>query len=151
MTLAWATVLSLLGIMIFAEMSGRVAAMSGRPVFDLIRERTGPRVAFVALVASFVLTLATIAAEIGGVALALQLATSVNYLTWVPLVAVLVWVMAWRVKFKIMENVLGLAGLTLLVVVVAVVALHPDWGALVHQATHPHVPSDTTPDICTIR
>src|SRR5205814_3512430 len=35
MTLAWASVLSLLGIMIFSEMSGRVAAMSGRPVFDL--------------------------------------------------------------------------------------------------------------------
>ena len=30
MTLAWATILSLLGIMIFSEMSGRVAAMSGR-------------------------------------------------------------------------------------------------------------------------
>src|SRR4051794_22103598 len=147
MTLAWATILSLLGIMIFAEMSGRVAAMSGRPVFDLIRERTGPRVAFAALVASFIVTLATIAAEIGGVALALQLATSVNYLMFVPLVAVLVWVIVWRVKFKIMENVLGLAGLSLIVVIVAVVALHPDWGALVHQTTHPQIPSDTTPDI----
>ena len=147
MTLAWATILSLLGIMIFSEMSGRVAAMSGRPVFDLIRERTGPRVALVALLASFVVTLGTIAAEIGGVALALQLATSVNYLLWVPLVAVLAWLLVWRVKFKFMENVLGLAGLALIVVIVAVVALHPDWGALVHQATHPHVPSDTTPDI----
>jgi Mn2+/Fe2+ NRAMP family transporter len=147
MTLAWATVLSLLGIMIFSEMSGRVAAMSQRPVFDLIRERTGPRVGLVALVASFIVTLATVAAEIGGVALALQLATSVNYLMWVPLVAVLAWLIAWRVKFKVLENALGLAGLALLVVIVAVIALHPDWGGLVHQATHPHVPSDTTPDI----
>jgi Mn2+/Fe2+ NRAMP family transporter len=37
--------------------------------------------------------------------------------------------------------------LALIVVLVAVVALHPDWGSLVHQATHPSVPSDTTPDI----
>jgi Mn2+/Fe2+ NRAMP family transporter len=71
----------------------------------------------------------------------------VNYLMWVPLVGFLVWLIAWRLKFKIMENVLGLAGLALLVVVVAVVALHPDWSSLLHQATHPHVPSDTTPDI----
>jgi manganese transport protein len=147
MTLAWATVLSLLGIMIFSEMSGRVAAMSGRPVFDLIRERTGPRVALLALVASLILTVATIAAEIGGVALALQLASSVNYLMWVPLVAFLVWLIAWRAKFKVLENALGLAGLSIVVVIVAVVALHPDWGSLAHQATHPHVPSDTTPDI----
>jgi manganese transport protein len=147
MTLAWATVLSLLGIMIFSEMSGRVAAMSGRPVFDLIRERAGPRVALTALIASFVLTLATVAAEIGGVALALQLGSSVNYLMWVPLVGLLVWLIAWRTKFKVLENVLGLAGLALVVVVIAVIALHPDWGAMVHQATHPSVPSDTTPDI----
>ena len=51
MTLAWATVLSLLGIMIFAEMSGRVAAVSGRPVFDLVRQRLGPRVAMINLIA----------------------------------------------------------------------------------------------------
>jgi Mn2+/Fe2+ NRAMP family transporter len=147
MTLAWATILSLFGIMIFSEMSGRVAAMSGRPVFDLIRERSGPRVALTALISSLIITVATVAAEIGGVALALQLATSVNYLMFVPVVAFLVWLIAWRLKFKILENVLGLAGLTLIVVIVAVFALHPDWSSLLHQATHPHVPADTTPDI----
>jgi Mn2+/Fe2+ NRAMP family transporter len=147
MTLAWATALSLFGIMVFAEMAGRIAAMSGRPVFDLIRERLGAGAALAALLASLVLTVATIAAEIGGVALALQLATSVNYLMWVPLVAFGAWLMVWRLKFKSLENALGLAGLTLLVVVVAVVALQPDWGHLVHQATHPAVPSGTTPDV----
>src|SRR5436190_168758 len=147
MTLAWATVLSLIGIMIFAEMSGRVAAMSGRPVFDLIRERMGPRAGLVALVASFVLTLATIAAEIGGVALALQLATSVNYLMWVFPVAGIAWFIVWRLKFKLLENALGLAGLSLVVVVVAAIALHPDWSGLLHQAAHPSVPADTSPDI----
>jgi Mn2+/Fe2+ NRAMP family transporter len=121
--------------------------MSGRPVFDLIRERLGPRFALAALLASFVLTLATVAAEIGGVALALQLATSVNYLMWVPLVAFAAWLMVWRLKFKMFENVLGIGGLALLVVVVAVVALQPDWGHLIHQTTHPGVPADTTPDI----
>src|SRR5436190_23925998 len=91
LTLAWAVVLALFGIMLFAEMAGRVAAVSGRPVFDLVRERIGPRLGLVNLLASFVVTLATVAAEIGGVALALQLATSVNYLMWVPLVAFLTW------------------------------------------------------------
>src|SRR5439155_22207701 len=95
----------------------------------------------------FVLTLATVAAEVGGVALGLQLATSVNYLMWVPLVAFIAWFMVWRLKFSLLENALGLAGLALVVVVVAVVALHPDWGALAHDATQPHVPSDTTHDI----
>src|SRR5204863_9815128 len=114
MRLAWATVLSLIGIMLFAEMAGRVAAVSQRPVFDLVRERLGPRVAFANLVASFIITLATVAAEIGGVALAIELATSVNYVLWVPLVALLIWRVIWRVKFELMENVFGLLGLALL-------------------------------------
>src|SRR5439155_2411092 len=89
MRLAWATGLSVVTIIVFAEMSGRVAAVSQRPVFDLVRERLGPRFAFANLVASFGITLATVAAEIGGVALAIELATSVNYVLWVPLVALL--------------------------------------------------------------
>jgi len=144
MTLAWATVLALVGIMIFAEMAGRVAVVSERPVFDLVRERLGPRVALVDLIASFVITLVTIAAEIGGVALALQLASDVNYLLWVPIVGLLVWLIVWRLGFQILENGLGLAGLSLIVVVIAVMALHPDWGSLVHQTAHPHIPADVS-------
>src|SRR4030095_10289432 len=84
MNLAWAVIVGVIGIVVYAEMAGRVAAVSGRPVFDLVRERIGPRLGLVNLAASFVLTLATVAAEIGSVALGLQLATSVNYLMWVP-------------------------------------------------------------------
>jgi len=134
---AWATGLALVGIVLFAEMSGRVAAVSHRPVFDLVRERLGPRVALANLVASFVVTLATVAAEIGGVALAIELATSINYLLWVPVVALVLWLVIWRVKFDVMENVFGLLGLALLVTTFAVWRMHPDWSAVGHQVLHP--------------
>src|SRR3954454_5086127 len=101
MNLAWATVLSLAGIMIFCEMAGRIAVVTGRPVFDLVRERLGPRVALVNLIASFAVTLGTVAAEIGGVALALQLATDVNHLLWIPLVGLFVWLVIWRLGFEV--------------------------------------------------
>jgi len=141
MRLAWATGLSVVTIIVFAEMSGRVAAVSQRPVFDLVRERLGPRFAFANLVASFGITLATVAAEIGGVALAIELATSVNYVLWVPLVALLIWLVIWRVKFELMENVFGLLGLALLVATVAVWQLHPDWSDVAHQVFHPTKPA----------
>src|SRR4051812_47192671 len=140
MRLAWATVLSMVGIMLFAEMSGRVAAVSQRAAFDLIRERLGPRVALANLVASFGVTLATVAAEVGGVALALELATSVNYLLWIPLVVALVWFVVWRVKFDTMENLFGVAGLALVVMAVAVWKLGPDWSDVFHQMVHPGKP-----------
>ena len=42
LSLAWVVVVGVVGICVFAEMSGRVAAVSGRGTFDLIRERLGP-------------------------------------------------------------------------------------------------------------
>src|SRR4051794_41895780 len=77
-------------------MSGRVAAVSGRATFDLVRERLGPRVGMLNLFASMLITLLTYTAEIGGVALALQLVASVHELLIVPVVVVLVWLVLWR-------------------------------------------------------
>lgn len=127
MSLAWAVVLGVVGIIVFAEMSGRVAACSGRAVFDLVRERLGPRFALANLGGSVLVTLLTFVAEIGGLALALQLVASVNYLLIVPLVAFLVWVVIWRMKFSALEDSFGILGLTMVVFGVAVWQLGPDW------------------------
>jgi Mn2+/Fe2+ NRAMP family transporter len=136
--LAWVVVVGVIGICLYAEMSGRVVAISGRPVFDLIRERLGRRTGLFALIASFLVTLLTLIAEIGGVALAFELASGVNYLLWMPLAAFAVWLVIWRVKFSSLETMFGLLGLLLIVFAVALWKLAPDWGQLVHQATNPH-------------
>jgi len=47
----------------------------------------------------------------------------------------------WRVKFQILENVFGFAGLAMIVFAIAVWQFGPDWGHLLHEATHPIVPS----------
>jgi manganese transport protein len=140
LALAWVLVVGTIGIMIFAEMAGRVAAISGRPVFDLVRERLGAGMALANLLASFFITLLTLAAEIGGVALAIELASGVNYLLWVPLVAIVIWVVVWRLPFETMDNTFGLVGLALAVFLLAVWRLHPDWAGLAHSALHPTVP-----------
>jgi Mn2+/Fe2+ NRAMP family transporter len=140
-SLAWVVVVGIIGIVLFSEMCGRVAAISHRPVFDIVRERLGVRVAFVNLFASFFINFLTIAAEIGGLALVVELVTGVNYLLWVPLVAVAVWIVIWKVRFQTMEKAFGMTGLALLVFVVALARLHPDWGQLLHASTHPSVPS----------
>ncbi|MFC9351615.1 Nramp family divalent metal transporter [Arthrobacter sp. NPDC057013] len=143
MSLVWVVAVGVVGICVFANMSGRVAAASGRATFEVIRERLGPRAGLANLSASFLINLMTVTAEIGGIALALQLASSVNYLLWIPLAAVAVWLVIWRVKFSIMENVTGLLGLTLIVFAVALFLLKPDWGNLASQAL-PAVPAEET-------
>jgi Mn2+/Fe2+ NRAMP family transporter len=139
MSLAWAVVVGVIGICVFAEMAGRVAAVSGRPVFDLVRERLGARVGLVNLLASFFITLLTLIAEIGGISLAVELITDVNYLLWIPLAGLAVWLVIWRVRFEDMERVFGLLGLVLVVLAVAWWKLGPDWGEAVHQAVRPSV------------
>jgi Mn2+/Fe2+ NRAMP family transporter len=140
MSLAWVVVVGVVGICLFAEMAGRVATVSGRAVFDLVRERLGARTAMLNLVASFFITFLTLAAEIGGVALSVELMTSVNYLLWVPLAAVAVWLVVWRVRFSAMENIFGVLGLALVVLTVVLWRFQPDWGGLWHAASHPAVP-----------
>lgn len=90
LSLAWVVVVGVVGICVFANMSGRVAAVSGRATFEVIRERLGPRVGAANLVASFAVTLLTLTAEVGGIALALQLASSVEPRLWMPVAAVAV-------------------------------------------------------------
>jgi Mn2+/Fe2+ NRAMP family transporter len=142
LSLAWATILGVVGICLFAEMSGRVAAVTGRGTFDLVRERLGPRAGLANLIASLFVTLLTFGAEIGGVALALALATSVNYLLFIPVIGLIIWFLIWRVKFSILENTFGLVGLALMVFSVALWKLDPSWANLVHQISHPHKPGN---------
>src|SRR6478735_8453926 len=64
MSLAWVVLIGVLGIIVFAEMSGRVATITGRPVFDLVRERLGVRAGLANLGASFFINFLTLIAEI---------------------------------------------------------------------------------------
>jgi Mn2+/Fe2+ NRAMP family transporter len=141
LSLAWVVVLGVIGIVVFSEMSGRVAAVSGRGTFDLVRERLGPRIGLANLLASMGVTFLTFIAEIGGVALAIEIATSVNYLLWVPVVAAALWIVLWRVRFSVLENAFGLVGLCLVVFAVALWKLDPGWSGLWDQVTSLAPPS----------
>src|SRR3954470_16826610 len=77
--LIWVFALSTIGIATFGEMSGRIAAVAKQPVFNLMRQRLGVNLGLVTLVASVMVNTITCAAEIGGMALVLQLMTGWPY------------------------------------------------------------------------
>ena len=145
MTLSWAIVVGVIGICVFAQMAGRVAAVSGRATFEIIRERLGARAAGANLAASFAVNLLTLTAELGGVALALQLASSVETRLWIPVAAFGVWVVVWRTRFAVLENATGLLGLALIVFTVTVFLLNPDWSHLANTAAVPRIPANEGP------
>ena len=133
--LAWVTLFSVVGIMCFSEMAGRVAITTKRPALALARSRLGPRFGLFSLVGSFLVTGLLVMAELSGIALALELASGLHYLLWVPVAAIFVLVVVWTLPFEAMERVYGLLGLTMLVFVVAVWQLGPDWARLWESAT----------------
>jgi Mn2+/Fe2+ NRAMP family transporter len=145
MNLAWVVLVGVVGIVIYAEMAGRVAAVSQRPVFELVRERLGPGAGAANLFASFFINFLTLTAEIAGVAIAVSLVASIHYTLILPVAAFLVWVVIWRLPFEWMERIFGLGGLALLVFVVTVWRVGPDWSELFSAAAHPQVPSTETP------
>ena len=128
--LLWVVVIGVGGIIVYSEMCGRVAAVSGRAVFDAVRERLGFSVGLVALVAAQLVTFLTLSAEIGGIAIALQLLSGLSYYALLVLAGIALFVVLWAMPFGWIERVFGYGGLALLVFAVAAIDLHPDWSSV---------------------
>jgi manganese transport protein len=128
--LLWVVVVGVVGIIVYSEMCGRVAAVSKRPVFDAIRERLGFGVGLGALISSEIVNLMTLAAEVGGLALVLQLLSGLPYRVLIVVGIVGLAVVIWVAPFDWIERIFGYGGLALLVFAVGAVKLHPDWGSV---------------------
>jgi Mn2+/Fe2+ NRAMP family transporter len=125
--LMWVIPIGVGGIILYSEMCGRVAAVSGKAVFDAVRERVGFKAGLGALVSSEVVNLMTLAAELGGVAIALQLLCGLPYRWLLVLAGVGFVIVIWMTSFVWLERVFGYGGLSMLVFAVAAVKLAPDW------------------------
>jgi Mn2+/Fe2+ NRAMP family transporter len=142
--LLWVVLLGTLGIAVYGEMSGRIAAVLRKPTFSVVKDRLGGRTAAVVLVAATLVNVLTCAAEIGGLAVVLQLIGAHRYHLMLVAAAGFLLVSVYLLPFRWIERVYGLMGLPLLVYVAAAVALDPDWGeaarALVPRAPQPGTP-----------
>jgi manganese transport protein len=126
----WVVALATLAIALFMEMSGRIAAVTQKPAFLVLRERLGDWLGGLTLVAAVIVNFLTCAAEIGGVAIILKLLTGGNWLLLGLVGGLGVLAILAVASFEMLEHTVGLLGVLMLVYVVAAVKLKPDWGAL---------------------
>src|ERR1041385_1671563 len=132
--LIWAIVLRGICIIFLAEQAGRFAAVSGRTLPDAIRERFGFNYfAFLYLTLALV-SLLVLAAEIGGVCVALELATGFYFQWWAIPVALVVWLVIWKGTFGVIEKGVSILGLITLCFVVGAVLVHPPWSQVLRGA-----------------
>jgi Mn2+/Fe2+ NRAMP family transporter len=142
--LIWVFALGTIGIMVFGEMSGRVAAVAHQPVFNLMRHRLGLKLGLLTLFASVVSTLITTAAEVGGVGLILHYLTGAPYLLMASVGVVFIGASMWVLPFKWIERTYGLLGLLMIVFAVALVAIHPPWDKIAGGFV-PQIPKGLSP------
>jgi len=137
--LIWVFAISTVGIIVFSEMSGRVAAIAKQPVFNLMRHRLGLKLGLVTLAASIISNLITCAAEIGGVALILNYLTGAPYLVMAGATTAALILSIWVLPFKWIERAYGLLGLFMLVFAAGLIAIHPPWKEIAGGFV-PHIP-----------
>ncbi|MFL6845972.1 MAG: NRAMP family divalent metal transporter [Allosphingosinicella sp.] len=144
-SLIWVIVIATIGIMVFGEMSGRVAAIAKQPLFNLMRHRLGLKWGLVTLIASLISNTITCAAEIGGVALLLHLFTGLPIRLMAVAVTLVFLASIWVLPFKWIERAYGLLGLFMLVFGAALIVLHPPWSQIASGLV-PQIPPGLSPN-----
>jgi manganese transport protein len=139
-SLLWLVAIGTLGIMVFCEMAGRVAAVKHQGVFGVVREHVGLQVGLLTLIAANLVCLLTCAAEIGAIAMLWQLLGGWPYRLLLVLVLAFLVLSVWWLPFEWIERVFGLGGLLMLAFALAAARLTPDWNELASGFV-PHLPA----------
>jgi Mn2+/Fe2+ NRAMP family transporter len=126
---------------LLVEMTGRLSAVSGKTYADVIRERFGFKFYVVPLTSELIANAFMLAADLGGIAVALSLLTGLDWHRLVPIAALGIFVMIWRAPFGLIENGPALLGLLTLSFWVGIVALGGPEPRLVETLWRPEVPS----------
>lgn len=121
--LLWAVLLGTFAIVMLVEMSGRLAAVSGKTYAASIRERFGFKYYLFPLSSELIANSLLLAADIGGMSVGLSLLTGVHWTILVPVSALIVFLMVWRAPYSLIENGPSLLGLVTLSFVVALFVL----------------------------
>ncbi|TCS07492.1 Mn2+/Fe2+ NRAMP family transporter [Rhizobium sp. BK418] len=126
-SLIWAVILGTGCLIFLVEMSGRFAIASHHTIADGIRDRFGSNFFILVIVVMSIVSIMVLAAEIGGVALALQFLTGWSFQWWALPVAFATWLLLWRGTFGTIEKGVSALGLIALSFVVAMFVMGPPW------------------------
>ena len=135
--LLWALFLSTLALIVVQEMAGRMGAVTGKGLADLIREQFGVRPTFVAMVILLFANAVTTVAEFAGIASAGQIFGISKYIL-VPIAAIIVWFLVVWGSYRRVERILLAGSAVFLVYVIAGIVVPPNGGEV---ARHSVVPS----------
>ena len=124
--LLWTMIPVTLALIVVQEMSGRMGAVTGKGLSDLIREEFGLRITFLMMIGILITNFGNVVTEFIGIATSLELFGLSRYAT-VPICAVIVWLIVVKGQYKSVEKVFLLASFFYITYIFAGVLAHPFW------------------------
>jgi Mn2+/Fe2+ NRAMP family transporter len=121
--LVWAILVATVAVILLVEMIGRFTSISQKTYADAIRENFGFRFYLLPLSSEIIAEGLLLAAELGGIAIALSLLTGISWHLLIPVAALIVFIMAWRAPFSWIENIPSILGLLVLAFIAAIITL----------------------------
>lgn len=137
--LVWAILVATVALVMLVEMAGRLAAVAHKPYAALIRERLGFRFYVLPLLSEIIAESLLLAAELGGVAIALSLFTGIDWHVLFPVAVLLVWLLCWRGPFALIENGPAILGMVTLAFLIGIARLGGPGGPLLPTLWRPTI------------
>ncbi|HEX2949560.1 MAG TPA: divalent metal cation transporter [Armatimonadota bacterium] len=134
--LLWLLFLITFALIVVQEACARMGAVTGKGLSDLIRENFGVRWTILAMFALTIANFFVAAADIAGVAAALQMFGVSKFIS-VPLLAIGLWFLLVRGSYIVVEKGLLLFAALFLAYPIAAFTVHPNWAGAFHTMLVP--------------
>jgi Mn2+/Fe2+ NRAMP family transporter len=135
----WTMIPMTLALIVIQEMTARMGAVTGKGLSDLIREEFGFRITFLMMVGLVICNFGNVVTEFAGIAGSMELFGISRFIS-VPVCAVLVWLLAVKGSYKMVEKVFLVASLFYFAYIFAGFMAKPAWEeALLATITPPKI------------
>jgi Mn2+/Fe2+ NRAMP family transporter len=122
----WTMIPMTLALIVIQEMTARMGAVTGKGLSDLIREEFGFRITFLMMVGLVVCNFGNVVTEFAGIAGSMELFGISRFIS-VPVCAAIVWLLAVKGSYKMVEKVFLVASLFYFAYIFAGFMAKPAW------------------------
>ena len=140
--LIWTLIPSFIVLLVIQEMNARMGIVTGKGLYDLIRENAGLKITFFIFIGLLFSNIGNTTTEFAGVAGSMEIFGISKYIS-VPVVAIMVLFLVVKGTYKIAERIFLIFSVSLLTYVVSALMSKPQWGEIGSSIIHPQLEMNT--------
>ncbi len=134
----WGLLLITFSLAVIQEMNARMAVVTGKGLSDLIREKFGVKLTFLAMLILLIANFGVVLGDFAGIAASMELFGISKYFS-VPFVAVLIWFLVTKSSYNKVEKVFLLFTFVFFSYIISAFMAKPDWGMVFHSLSVPNL------------